>query len=70
MFKLIGFAKNKIPNFEWKDTKVQLMISDDLVGKVEERERVLEECRRVLRSSGFLFKDDWASVLKGEDCFC
>lgn len=46
------------------------MISDDLVGKVEERERVLEECRRVLRSSGFLFKDDWASVLKGEDCFC
>ncbi|KMT05010.1 hypothetical protein BVRB_7g171700 [Beta vulgaris subsp. vulgaris] len=67
LFKLIGFAKNKIPNFEWKDTKVQLMISDDLVGKIEERERVLEECRRFLRSSGFLFKDDWASVLKGQD---
>uniref|UniRef100_A0A803LXH6 Apyrase 6 n=2 Tax=Chenopodium quinoa TaxID=63459 RepID=A0A803LXH6_CHEQI len=64
----MDFAKEKIPNYEWKFSKVQLMIMSDLVGDgVEERERILEECRRVLRSSGFMFRDDWASVLKGQD---
>lgn len=63
----MDFAKGKIPSFEWKDTKVQLMITGDLTGRAEEKDRVLEECRRVLRSSGFMFRDDWASVLNGQD---
>ncbi|KNA14246.1 hypothetical protein SOVF_109270 [Spinacia oleracea] len=67
LFKLMDFAKEKIPNSEWEDTKVQLMITGDLVGGVEERKLVLEECRRIMRSSGFMFRDDWASVLEGED---
>ncbi|KAL2927698.1 putative apyrase 6 [Bienertia sinuspersici] len=67
LFKLIDFAKEKIPTIEWEDTKVQLMILEDFVGRYEERERFLEECRKVLRSSGFKFSDDWASILKGQD---
>lgn len=29
------------------------------------RERILESCRRVLQSSGFLFRDEWASSITG-----
>lgn len=63
VLKLLKFAEDKVPSSEWKGTKVQLMITaeEDGVG------RALEECRKVLRSSGFLFRDDWASVLKGQD---
>ncbi|XP_057536618.1 probable apyrase 6 isoform X1 [Amaranthus tricolor] len=67
VFKLIDFAKKKVPDFEWKDTKVQVFINAELAGKVTESERVLDECCLVLRSSGFLFRDDWASVLNGQD---
>ena len=66
VFKLIDFAKKKVPDFEWKDTKVQVFINAELAGKVTESERVLDECCLVLRSSGFLFRDDWASVLNGK----
>ena len=31
----------------------------------ESTEAALESCRRVLRSSGFLFRDEWARVMKG-----
>lgn len=61
--KLVGFAKGKIPNSEWKDSRVQLMIT---AGGEVAVEKVLVECRRVLRSSGFMFRDDWASVLRGQ----
>lgn len=30
-------------------------------------EAALESCRRVLRSSGFLFRDEWARVMKGQE---
>lgn len=32
---------------------------------VEVQEKILESCRKVLRSSGFKFSDDWASVITG-----
>lgn len=32
----------------------------------ETRERILESCRRVLRASGFRFRDDWATVIPGK----
>ncbi|ONK73863.1 uncharacterized protein A4U43_C03F350 [Asparagus officinalis] len=31
------------------------------------REKILDSCRRVLRVSGFLFEDDWATVITGVD---
>lgn len=31
--------------------------------------KLLESCRKVLRSSGFWFKDDWARVIHGAFCF-
>lgn len=62
VIKLLKFAEDKVPSSEWKGTKVQLVITAEEDDGVE---GVLEECRRVLRSSGFLFRDDWASVLRG-----
>lgn len=52
------FAKEKIPNYDY-----------GVIWWVELRreKRFLEECCRVLRSSGFMFRDDWASVLEGID---
>ncbi|KAG9158579.1 hypothetical protein Leryth_025823 [Lithospermum erythrorhizon] len=37
-----------------------------LLAKVEQ-ENILDVCRRVLRSSGFKFQDDWVSVISGSD---
>ncbi|GAB4859912.1 hypothetical protein Ancab_011393 [Ancistrocladus abbreviatus] len=68
VLELIEFADKRVPKSEWGKTKVQLRVSGD-VGRVEfhAEQKVLEKCRRVLRSSGLLFKDDWASILKGQD---
>lgn len=46
---------------------VQLMATqEELEGlRDEERDKVLECCRQVLRLSGFLFKDEWARVIPG-----
>ncbi|KAI9196522.1 hypothetical protein LWI28_024653 [Acer negundo] len=60
--ELIDFAKNKVPKKEWANTKVQLIINGGPV-----KEKVLEECRRVLRASGFAFKDAWARVILGQE---
>lgn len=56
---LIDFAKKRVPKKEWANTRVQLMVNNAV------EDRVLEQCRRVLRASGFAFKDAWASVLEG-----
>ncbi|TXG73425.1 hypothetical protein EZV62_002004 [Acer yangbiense] len=60
--ELIDFAKNKVPKKEWANTKVQLIINGGPV-----KDKVLEECRRVLRASGFAFKDAWARVIQGQE---
>ncbi|XP_044482890.1 probable apyrase 6 isoform X2 [Mangifera indica] len=58
---LIDFAKKRVPKKEWANTRVQLMVNNAV------EDRVLEQCRRVLRASGFAFKDAWASVLEGQE---
>ncbi|KAK9280155.1 hypothetical protein L1049_013842 [Liquidambar formosana] len=65
---LIEFAKRRVPRSEWGDTKVQLMASGELENLGRDlRDALLESCRRVLRASGFLFKDEWARVIEGQE---
>ncbi|XP_031248275.1 probable apyrase 6 [Pistacia vera] len=58
---LVGFAKKRVPKKEWASTRVQLMLNNAA------EDRVLEQCRRVLRASGFAFKDAWSRVLEGQE---
>lgn len=64
--QLVEFAKQQVPQKEWPRTKVQLMATPELESlSVEVREKILDSCRQVLWSSGFLFKDEWARVIQG-----
>eukprot|EP00268_Persea_americana_P000526 TRINITY_DN10174_c0_g1_i1.p1 TRINITY_DN10174_c0_g1~~TRINITY_DN10174_c0_g1_i1.p1 ORF type:complete len:546 (+),score=96.18 TRINITY_DN10174_c0_g1_i1:205-1842(+) len=64
----LDFARERVPRAEWKDTKVWLMGTGGLGEAVPvTREKVLESCRRVLRSSGFMFRDEWVSLISGEE---
>ncbi|RWR88197.1 putative apyrase 6 [Cinnamomum micranthum f. kanehirae] len=66
--ELLEFGKGKVPKERWGETEVRLMATAGLRRlEVASQERVLESCRRVLRSSGFRFQDDWASVISGSD---
>ncbi|XP_028758020.1 probable apyrase 6 [Neltuma alba] len=66
--QLVEFAKQQVPKKEWGRTKVQLIATHELENlSVEVREKILESCRQFLRSSGFLFKDEWARVIQGEE---
>ncbi|XP_042412002.1 probable apyrase 6 isoform X2 [Zingiber officinale] len=68
LVELLEFAKEKVPNDWHKVTEVRLMATAGLrMVEVGLRERILESCRRVLRLSGFQFKDDWATVIPGSD---
>lgn len=66
---LIEFAKKRVPRREWGNAGVQLMVSgEEMVGlEGELKERILEVCRKVLRGSGFVFKDEWAHVIEEEE---
>ncbi|KAI8022260.1 putative apyrase 6 [Camellia lanceoleosa] len=66
--ELIEFAKKRVPKSEWRNTKVQLMGSSELE-RVElvAREAIFESCRRVLWSSGFLFKNEWLAIMEGRE---
>ncbi|KAL6009719.1 hypothetical protein ACLOJK_000148 [Asimina triloba] len=55
---LLGYAKERVPKAEWKDTRVRLVATGQL--GTDAREAVLKSCRNVLRSSGFMFKDELA----------
>ncbi|CAN1817395.1 Probable apyrase 6, partial [Linum perenne] len=68
LIELIEFAKERVPREMWRDTEIRLMatagmrlLESDVQGKV------MEGCRNVLRESGFLFMDEWASVISGSD---
>ncbi|CAN0923654.1 Probable apyrase 6 [Linum grandiflorum] len=68
LFELIDFAKERVPREMWKETEIRLMatagmrlLDGDVQGKV------MEGCRQVLKESGFLFRDEWASVISGSD---
>ncbi|OAY78702.1 putative apyrase 6 [Ananas comosus] len=64
---LVEFAKGKVGENR-RDTEIRLMATAGLRmldGGV--RDRILESCRKVLKSSGFRFQDDWATVIPGSD---
>ncbi|XP_058083558.1 probable apyrase 6 isoform X2 [Magnolia sinica] len=68
ILELLKFGKGRVPKEFWEETEVRLLATAGLrrLG-VEIQERILDSCRRVLRSSGFRFRDDWASVITGSD---
>ncbi|XP_061355433.1 probable apyrase 6 isoform X2 [Gastrolobium bilobum] len=66
--ELVEFGKGRIPRGSWRDTEIRLMATAGLrMLDAEVQEKILESCRRVLRSSGFKFRDEWASVITGSD---
>ncbi|KAI4328443.1 hypothetical protein L6164_020798 [Bauhinia variegata] len=66
--ELLEFGKGQIPKGSWRDTEIRLMATAGLrMLEVQVQEQILESCRRVLHSSGFKFKDEWASVITGSD---
>ncbi|XP_068638119.1 probable apyrase 6 [Aristolochia californica] len=68
LHELLEFAKRKISKNHWGETEVRLMATAGLRRlDAEVQERILKCCRSVLKSSGFRFKDDWASVIMGAD---
>ncbi|XWS23185.1 hypothetical protein CRYUN_Cryun29cG0099400 [Craigia yunnanensis] len=66
--ELLEFGRRKVPRKLWAETEIRLMATAGLrLLDVDLREKILEECRKVLRVSGFKFHDDWASVITGSD---
>jgi len=64
--ELLEFARKRIPKENWGKTEVRLMATAGLrMLDLSVQERILEACRKVLRTSGFGFRDDWASVISG-----
>ncbi|WOK96760.1 hypothetical protein Cni_G05467 [Canna indica] len=66
--ELLEFAKGRVPRAEWKTTKVRLIENGGL-GRFPLRVRmaILDSCRQALRSSGFMFRNEWASSITGQD---
>ncbi|KDP41200.1 hypothetical protein JCGZ_15607 [Jatropha curcas] len=65
---LLEFGKGRVPKELWGETEIRLMATAGMrLLDLEVQERILESCRKVLRRSGFKFKDDWASVITGSD---
>ena len=63
---LVEFARRRVPRERWADTEVRLMATAGLrLLDAAVAESVLESCRDVLRQSGFLFQDKWATVISG-----
>jgi apyrase len=63
---LVDFARRRVPRESWADTELRLMATAGLrLLDAAVAESVLESCRDVLRQSGFLFQDEWATVISG-----
>lgn len=66
LMELLEFGKGQVPRESWRETEIRLMATAGLrMLEVKVQERILESCRRVFRSSGFQFRDEWASVITG-----
>ncbi|PKU73865.1 probable apyrase 6 [Dendrobium catenatum] len=64
--ELLDFVKDRVPKDRWGVTEVRLMATGGLRlldGGLAEG--ILNSCRSALRSSGFKFQDDWATVISG-----
>ncbi|CAH8362015.1 unnamed protein product [Eruca vesicaria subsp. sativa] len=65
---LVDFAKIFIPVGVLKVTDIRLMATAGMRLLNETvQQQILEVTRKVLRSSGFMFRDEWASVISGSD---
>ncbi|KAI3796051.1 hypothetical protein L1987_38713 [Smallanthus sonchifolius] len=68
VLELLEFARKRIPKENWGKTEVRLMATAGLrMLDSSVQERILESCRKVLRTSGFSFHDYLASVISGSD---
>ena len=66
LVKLLEYAKSRVPRDQWEFTEIRLMATAGLrLLELDVQNRILESCRQVLRSSGFKFHDEWASVITG-----
>ncbi|RZC28507.1 probable apyrase 6 [Glycine soja] len=66
--ELVEFAKRWIPRESWGETEIRLMATAGLrMLDAAAQERILASCRKVVRDSGFMFRDEWASVITGSD---
>ncbi|KAK6159953.1 hypothetical protein DH2020_003334 [Rehmannia glutinosa] len=66
--ELVEFAKRNVPREQWGGTEIRLMATAGMrLLRSEDQERILNGCRRILRVSGFRFRDDWATVISGSD---
>ncbi|CAA7031174.1 unnamed protein product [Microthlaspi erraticum] len=66
--ELVEFAKRKVPTGMLKKSDVRLMATAGMrLLELPVQERILEVTRRVLRSSGFQFREEWVSVISGSD---
>ncbi|KAL2510151.1 putative apyrase 6 [Forsythia ovata] len=66
--ELVEFAKKNVPREGRGEAEIRLMATAGMrLLKKEDQERILDVCRRVLRGSGFRFRDDWATVISGSD---
>ncbi|GAV75596.1 GDA1_CD39 domain-containing protein [Cephalotus follicularis] len=65
---LLEFSKAQVPEEYWPETEIWLMATAGLrLLDLGIQERILDSCRRVLSSSGFKFRHQWASVITGSD---
>ncbi|KAK6931241.1 Nucleoside phosphatase GDA1/CD39 [Dillenia turbinata] len=64
----LEFAKKRVGREFWGSTEIRLMATAGLrMLDLGVQEQILESCRRVLRVSGFRFKNEWAEVITGSD---
>lgn len=64
--ELVEFAKGRVPEGKLKESDIRLMATAGMrLLELSVQERILEVARRVLRSSGFKFQDESASVISG-----
>ncbi|KAJ9563782.1 hypothetical protein OSB04_008942 [Centaurea solstitialis] len=68
VMEMLEFARGRVPEEKWGETEVRLMATAGLrMLDLSVQDRILEACRSVLRTSGFAFRNDWASVISGSD---
>ncbi|KAM1050762.1 hypothetical protein PS2_032208 [Malus domestica] len=64
--ELPEFGKGRVPKDLWAETEIRLMARAGLrLLDLGVQNRILNSCWKVLRSSGFKFRDEWASVITG-----
>ncbi|KAL2645097.1 hypothetical protein R1flu_012684 [Riccia fluitans] len=66
--KLVKFAKENVPKKVRASTPLYLMATAGLrILDKDIQDVILDSCRNELRTAGFVFKDEWASVITGID---